>query len=161
MTEEWRDVKGFEGEFQVSNLGNVRGLKRKPYVHVNQNGYIQTVLRTGDSWATRKDKFAYIHRLVAEAFLPNPDNLPEVHHKDCDKHNNRVDNLAWVTVAQNRGQWRTRPKQKRDLSETERRAAIELYRHLHSVERVHETTGLCMRALRECIREAKKDGELV
>ena len=102
MKEEWRDIKGYEGLYKVSNLGRVKSLN---YNHTKKekvldfkpksNGYIIVKL-----WKNGKSKSFYIHRLVAEAFIPNPNNYPEINHKIDDfKHrsNNRVDNLEWCT----------------------------------------------------------------
>jgi len=101
--EVWKDVKGYEGLYQVSNLGRVRSLDRvstqgerlKGKVltgGLNRDGYLAVVLcRSGGQ------KNYFIHRLVAQAFLENPDNLPEVNHKNEDKTDNTVANLEWCS----------------------------------------------------------------
>ena len=98
MEEIFKDIPGYEGRYQVSNLGNVRSMRtmkiRQPCPHTK--GYLKTDLRKDG-----KREMAFIHRLVALTFIPNPDNLPEVNHKDGDKTNNRVENLEWVTTQQN------------------------------------------------------------
>lgn len=107
MKEEvWKPIKGFE-QYEVSNLGRVKRLaynknirnggKQPVPEHVligssNNNGY-----KTVQLHSLGKVKFALIHRLVADAFIPNPNSLPEVNHKDECKHNNSVDNLEWCT----------------------------------------------------------------
>lgn len=98
MKEEWKDIKGFEGWYQVSNEGKVFSVKSNillnPYI-VN-NGYCIVTLC--------KDKRKYrrsVHRLVAQSFMPNPENKPEINHKDGDKTNNCVKNLEWVTREEN------------------------------------------------------------
>lgn len=107
MQEEWRDVVGFDG-YQVSNLGKIRGLDRLDcigkVVHGkekrtkrNNRGYVMASLRKDGAEHTK-----LIHRLVAEAFIPNPNNYPQVNHKDEDKENNSVDNLEWCTNLYNR-----------------------------------------------------------
>lgn len=100
MTEEFRDIKGYEGLYQVSNLGNVKSLnymktgkERLLTPHIVGSGYLNISLG-------RKFR-QYIHRLVAETFLPNPNNLPQVNHLDENKQNNCVDNLCWVTNKEN------------------------------------------------------------
>lgn len=94
MIEEWRDIKGYEGLYQVSNLGNVKNSKndRLLKLHNHNSGYKNIKIR--------KKPFL-IHRLVAETFIPNPLNLPCVNHKDGDKYNNIIDNLEWCTHSQN------------------------------------------------------------
>lgn len=101
--EEWRDIKGYEGLYQVSDIGRVRSLKqrtkggfhvldvpkiRKP--SVSKKGYLWLSLYNEDG-----RRFYAVHRLVAEAFVPNPGKLNEVNHKDEDKRNNSAGNLEW------------------------------------------------------------------
>lgn len=97
--EEWRDVVGCEGRYQVSNFGNVRSLffNRLVSVFTKSNGYKCVTLH----YKRGKHTVFYIHRLVAQAFLPNPDSLPQINHKDENKANNNVDNLEWCTCQYN------------------------------------------------------------
>ena len=99
MEEIWKDIKGYEGRYQVSNLGMIRNrkgrilklsLSRKKY------GYVKVSLSKNNIQSTY-----LVHRLVGEAFLPNPDNKPEVGHSDCNRSNNCVDNLYWCTHPEN------------------------------------------------------------
>ena len=108
--EEWKDVKGYEGLYQVSNLGNVRSLDRRVkhsvYGYMNVKGktlsqhsdgeYLKVKLSKDGKMKTHK-----VHRLVATAFIDNPNELPAVNHIDCDKFNNSVDNLEWCTISYN------------------------------------------------------------
>ncbi len=103
MEEIWKNIEGYGGTFQVSNLGRVKtfnymnsGTERvlKPKKH--NKGYLQIQLIKG-----RKNKTFTIHRLVAEAFIPNPDKLPYVNHKDENKQNNNVNNLEWCSSSYN------------------------------------------------------------
>lgn len=100
MQEIWRDIEGFGGCYQVSNLGRVKSLKfGKEKIltpTINSSGYYHTCLRKDGRSVT-----VYIHRIVAQAFLPNPDNLPLINHKDEDKTNNRVENLEWCSAYYN------------------------------------------------------------
>ena len=105
MIEEWRPVVRYEGLYEVSNTGQVRSLDRFYYrLHKgkvlsptkDRYGYLTVTLNCNG-----KSKTIKIHRLVAQAFLPNPDNLPQVNHKDEDKTNNNVTNLEWCTAKYN------------------------------------------------------------
>lgn len=96
MIEVWKDIEGFEGLYQVSNMGRVKSLKRNKQIIKKTNkdgwGYLHI-----DLYKDGKGKMYKIHRLVARAFIDNPYNLPQVNHKDEDKTNNSVDNLEWCT----------------------------------------------------------------
>lgn len=105
--EEWRPVVGFEDGFEISSYGNVRSVDkmtrdgrfwkgREIKKHRAGQGYLRAVLCVDG-----KSHHLYIHRLVADAFIPNPDGKPEVNHKDGNKHNNIVSNLEWVTKSEN------------------------------------------------------------
>lgn len=100
MIEEWRDVVGYEGLYQVSNKGIVRSLLFNKVKILKQgrasNGYLFVNL-----WKDKKVKPHRIHRLVAEAFIPNPDNLPCVNHKDETRDNNTLENLEWCSHSYN------------------------------------------------------------
>lgn len=102
MIEEWKDINGYEELYQVSNYGNVRRIKYdtnyrktpkiKNLTKTINNGYFAVSL-----FLQQNKKTVKVHRLVAQAFIDNPDNLPEVNHKDENKLNNNVDNLEWCT----------------------------------------------------------------
>lgn len=97
----WRDVIGYEGLYKVSNLGNVMSLRHKKIFILKPGkdggGYLIVTLRNHN----KNQKSFYLHRLVAQAFLHNPNNLPQVNHKDEDKTNNRVSNLEFCTQLYN------------------------------------------------------------
>ena len=102
MEETWKDVVGFDGLYQVSNLGNVKnknGRLLKP--QQRRHGYLSVWLYGKDHLRGRNGKAFSIHRIVAEAFLLNPNNLLEVNHKDENKQNNCVDNLEWCSHKEN------------------------------------------------------------
>ena len=115
MEEIWKDIEGFEGRYQVSNLGRVRSLDRKVEGH-NQHGKwcrvekgrimaqklqntdrYQVALRGSDGKRTTH----YVHRLVAMAFVPGYFEGATVNHKNEDHHDNRAENLEWMTKAEN------------------------------------------------------------
>ena len=102
QTEEWRPIKGYEN-YMVSSLGRVKSLnfnhtgKEKIKLQTPQRkGYMQVVLSNNGI-----NKRKYVHRLVAEAFIQNPDNLPQVNHKDENPSNNCIGNLEWMTNKDN------------------------------------------------------------
>ena len=102
MEEIYKDIEGFP-HYEVSNLGNVRHKKRKQVLKPRQENtkgeYIRYNVYVADE--TGKQKNQKVHRLVAKAFIPNPDNLPEIDHIDRNPANNRVDNLRWTSRAEN------------------------------------------------------------
>ena len=94
----WKDIKGYEGLYQISNLGNVKSLKNKIYLKpsIHKKGYLHCGLSKKG-----KRKQCFIHRLVAETFIDNPYKLPCVNHKDCNPKNNKIENLEWCTYKDN------------------------------------------------------------
>lgn len=96
----WKYIKGYEGLYQVSNFGRVKSIKfgkeRILKTFKNTRGYLQVNLCKNG-----KVKNYKVHRLVAEAFLDNTDNLPEVNHKDENKLNNNAENLEWCSAKHN------------------------------------------------------------
>lgn len=111
INEVWKEIPGYEGYFEVSTLGNFRskdriikykknGTRKYPgknlKVELMQDGYSRIVLMK------EAIKRRYMcHRLVAETFIPNPNNLPQVNHKDGNRSNNCIENLEWCTQSEN------------------------------------------------------------
>jgi hypothetical protein len=108
----WKDIPNFEGLYQVSNIGRVKSVDRirnqsngkkrffpekiiKPFI--DDSGYPRICIYTKDATPTKQK----VHRLVAMAFIPNPDNKPCVGHLDNDRMNPKVENLVWCTVKEN------------------------------------------------------------
>lgn len=103
----WKDIKNYERFYQISNLGNIKNYRNKLLQpRINKSGYNRVILH--------KDKHGkefLVHRLVAEAFIPNPNNLPCINHKDENKANNCVENLEWCTQKYNSNYGNIRIKQ--------------------------------------------------
>ena len=99
MDEIWKDVKGYEGRYQISNLGRFKSFAQDTkngkikIGNLNFNGYLVMLLYDGMG----NKKWYPVHRLVASAFIPNPEGFDQVNHKDEVKTNNRVENLEWCT----------------------------------------------------------------
>lgn len=110
LAEEWRQVVGYDF-YMVSNLGRVKSLTRTPVFKDGRNrefeGQILKPIKARNDYlqanlfVNGKNKLSRIHRLVAQAFIPNPDSKPMVNHKDGDKSNNNVSNLEWCTRQEN------------------------------------------------------------
>lgn len=98
MEEIWKPVKGFEGIYEVSNIGRVHHIstQRIKKASVTKNGYNYVAL-----WKNNKHKHMLLHRLIAIAFIPNPLKKSQVNHKDGNKLNNALENLEWVTHQEN------------------------------------------------------------
>lgn len=98
MKEIYKDIKGYEGLYQVSNLGNVKSLYYNKLLSIckQDNGYSYVCL-----WKNKKETKGLIHRLVAETFISNPHNLPQVNHINEDKTDNRIENLEWCDCKYN------------------------------------------------------------
>ena len=96
----WRDIKGFEGYYQISNLGRVKSFCKGKIKILNvlpsKRGYLRVDLRRPN-----KRRRCFVHVLVAEAFVPNPENKPQINHRDGNKQNNHFKNLEWSTGSEN------------------------------------------------------------
>ena len=115
MKEIWKDIKGYEGLYQISNYGRVKSLERQTKLNLNKNINAikkEKILKQG-KFGTRRNylgviliknfqkSYKSVHRLVAEAFIPNPNNYREVNHIDENTMNNKVSNLEWCNTKYN------------------------------------------------------------
>ena len=113
MKEIWKDIEGYEGLYQVSNMGRVKSLERTVWCGLNGGCYRaipERIIKPSKDnygylvvnlWEDGKMKTYKVHRLVATAFIPNPNNLPVINHKNEIKNDNKVDNLEWCSVLYN------------------------------------------------------------
>lgn len=93
-----KEIKKYEGLYAITSCGKVWSYKRKKFLksQINRGGYEQVCLCKNN-----KKKIHTVHRLVAETYIPNPENKPQVNHRDEDKTNNSVSNLEWLTLKEN------------------------------------------------------------
>ena len=162
MQEVWKDIKGYEGLYQISNLGNVKSVNRIVSRGTNFKPVRERILKTGNKDRYRyvmlskygKSKTGWVHRLVAQAFIPNPDNLPCVNHKDENPSNNVVDNLEWCDYSYNNSYNNIRvkaaiPKRKAVVQYNKNGEFIRVWAHAREAA---EALGINKRAIYECCK---------
>ena len=154
IDEIWKDVKGYEGLYKISNRGKVYSFYTNKILKNSKSidGYYRVYLRKN-----KKRKFASIHRLVAEAFIPNPNDLPQVNHKDENKKNNNVYNLEWCDCKYN-ANYGTRNKR----GSNSKKKAIEQYtkdnkliRIWNSSIEIRDVLGFDTSAISKCCNNRK------
>ena len=159
----WKDIEGYEGLYQVSELGRVRSLDREDAQGRPIKG---TVLADSSSvrgyrrvslWRDGDVKNKLIHRLVATAFLDNPDNFPQVNHKDENKANNAVSNLGWWSALYN-NMYGTRNKRVAKANEHPIYVVTNSGHHYFfgSVKKASELLGLNHSRVSKCLRGKAK-----
>lgn len=150
----WKDIKGYEGLYQVSNFGNVRRYKTgKQKMVYKQHGYYNiTLFKNGE------DKHFRVSRLVAIAFLHNPDNLPEVNHKDENKLNNNVENLEFCTRKYNvnYGTGVQRRAKARSIPVVQKTKEKNIIKKYHSLVQASKETGICHSCIWKCVNGKRK-----
>lgn len=170
MEEIWKDIKGYEGIYQVSNMGKIKSVERYMLNRwgngfkrwrekikkqtLSKNGYYTVILSTNGNYKTY-----FTHRLVAEAFIPNPENKPCIDHINTDRTDNRVENLRWVTHKENQNNPLTKIKMKRNKSKAKPIIQLtktnELVRKWESASQVQRDLGYSKSAISSCCRGAK------
>lgn len=134
LSEEWRDIRGYEGRYKVSNLGRVKSLKRSIILKERSNGRYLIV----DLQYNRIIKKCYIHRLVAQAFIPNPSDLPCINHKDENKLNNTVENLEWCSYSYNNAYSNTSIKGAKAVMRSIVQLTLDEHRYIKTFESIRE-----------------------
>lgn len=165
MQEIWKDISGWEDRYQVSNFGRVKSLARevrstpfgkgeglkpipeKIVVLQDRYGYDSVYLsrmeKIGGASVRIKKRYN-VHRLVAEAFIPNPENKSQVNHIDRDKKNNNVNNLEWATGSENQRHWRDNFDNVIDSSKwSEKVRCVETGKEYRSLREASRETGIC------------------
>ena len=94
----WKDIKGYEWKYQISNLGNIKSYYIYRLKSITKNSKWYNIVQL---WIWWKNKVYSVHRLVAQSFIPNPENKPCVNHIDWNRINNKIDNLEWCTQSEN------------------------------------------------------------
>jgi len=152
--EQWKPIEGYEGLYEISNYGNVKSLSRyrqnrhSGYImpeqmrkhQLDKDGYLIVSLWKDDKLKTHK-----IHRLVAIHFIPNPNNLQEINHKDENKTNPRADNLEWCTRKYNMNHGNCPTKIGNTISK--------ICKHRKPVEKINKFTGQII-AIYESVKDA-------
>ena len=148
------DIKGYEGRYQISDTGQVWSCYKKGFMSLTQRaGYPWVIL-----YKDGKQKGFSVHRLVAEAFLPNPDNLPIVNHKDENKMNNNVDNLEWCSHSYNNTYGKGFESRAEKQSKTTYQYDLDynLIAVYPSTQQAYETTGISSGQISEVARGIHK-----
>lgn len=163
MKEIWKDIDGYCGYYQVSNNGRVKSLQRAiafpGYEKIikesimtpkeNGRGYLQVNL-----YVNKKSDWQLIHRLVAKAFVPNPNNFPQVNHKDEDRGNNCAENLEWCTNKYNNNYG----LHKKHIAEKTSKPVfcIELQKAFNSITAASKDIGCTVRAISNACNTGKE-----
>lgn len=155
MQEIWRDIEGYEGLYQVSNMRRVKSLgnefSRKEKIlkpRKSKDGYLQLQLhKEGECKDYR------VHRLVGQAFLENPEELPEINHKDEDKINNCVENLEWCSSKYNKNYGTRNKRVSKSLSKP--LMCVETNEIFNSAQEAQEQTGIDASSIGKCANHRK------
>lgn len=168
MEECWKPIKGYEGLYEVSNMGRVRSLDRFVKARNNKKRLVRgKMLLFGDNGHGYKivnlskeniTNLCYIHRLVAETFIPNPDNLPQVNHKDENIANNKHSNLEWCTPKYNANYGSRNERNRLEKIENYGKKVAQydlegnFIKSYPSLSKVEEENGFCPIAISNCCK---------
>lgn len=155
MQENWRDVEGYEGLYQISSKRRVKSLNynrtgKEEIIKQckDKDGYLQVHLYKEGEYKTCK-----IHRLVGQAFIPNSEGLPQINHKDEDKTNNCVENLEWCTREYNNNYGTRNERASKSLSKQV--MCVETGKVFRSTKEAQKKTGVFSTSIAACARHDK------
>ena len=145
----WKDCKGYDGKYQISNKGRIWSVSSNRVLSLNErSGYLGTILIKPNG----KRQNEHCHRLVALAFLDNPNNLPQVNHIDENKHNNNVENLEWCSSYYNMTYGEAfkiaAEKRKKVLNQYDKKGNF--IKQWESLKEASETLGISKGNISEC-----------
>lgn len=155
MLEKWKEIKGYDGLYQVSNLGKVKSIKRQVKIlkpRITKRKYLSVALRKDGT-----TKQYYIHRLVAEAFISNNNKLPQVNHINGLKYDNNVQNLEWVSCSDN-----IKHAYKKNLTNGVRKKIVQcdlngqIIKIWNSQTEAHKKTGIAQSHINRCCQKKEK-----
>lgn len=155
MDEIWKDIEGFEGLYQISNLGRVRRTETEKIIksHFSRGGYLFMRLYKG-----RKYHNMLIHRMVAKAFIENPYCLPQVNHLDENKANNKAENLEWCSISHNINYGTRNEKISQKLGKSVLQTDLygNVLNSFHSLHEAQRKTGVDYRNIHKCCKHKIK-----
>ena len=155
MKEIWRSIKGYEGLYEISNFGNVKTLRENRLLKINTSAEYNMV----KLYKNKKYKMLYVHRLVAENFVENPNNYLLVNHKDENKRNNYASNLEWCTKIYNCNYGKRNERMSKSLSQykiVQKNKQGEIIKIWQNIWDLEHSTMFKQRNIRKCCQNIYK-----